>query len=63
MTRFIFSALVMFMAIGALLFTIMKRKKIEFSIFLFLLAFEIIIILVAGWAFIIYGAILEMSTI
>lgn len=63
MTRFIFSALVMFMAIGALFFTIMKRKKIEFSIFLFLLAFEIIIILVAGWAFIIYGAILEIGTI
>ena len=61
MTESIVSIVIMLAAIAALIVTIRKRKRIELSVFLFLVAFEIIVILASGWAFIIYGAIIEMG--
>lgn len=63
MTGFIISATVEVVVITALILTIKKRKKIELSIFLFLIAFEVFVMLVSGWAFIIYGTIIEMGNI
>ena len=51
------------LAIAALVLTIKIRKKVEFSVFLFLIAFEIIVILAAGWVFVIHGTIIEMSNL
>lgn len=61
MTGFIVSTAVILVATAALIVTIRKRKKMELSTFLFLIAFEIIVILASGWAFLIYGAIIEMG--
>lgn len=61
MTEFIVSIVIMLAAIAALIVTIRKRKRIELSVFLFLVAFEIIVILASGWVFMIYGAIIEMG--
>lgn len=63
MTGFIISAALALATITALIFTIRNRKKMEHSLFLFLITFEIIVILAAGWAFMIYGAIIEMGNI
>lgn len=63
MTGFIISIVVMAMAVAVLVVTIIFKKKMELAHFLFLIAFEIIGILVAGWAFMIYGAIIEMGNI
>ena len=51
------------LAIAALVLTKKIRKKVEFSVFLFLIAFEIIVILAAGWVFVIHGTIIEMSNL
>ena len=61
MTGVIVSFVVLIMAIVALILTFRFRKKIESSVFLFLIAFEFIVMLAAGWAFLIYGAIIEMG--
>ena len=61
MTGVIVSFVVLIMAIVALILTFHFRKKIESSVFLFLIAFEFIVMLAAGWAFLIYGAIIEMG--
>ena len=61
MTGFIISAEVALAAIAALIFTIKNRKKMELSLFMFLIAFEIIVILAAGWTFLIYGTMIEMG--
>lgn len=61
MTGFIVSIVVILVAITALLVTIRKRKRMELPIFLFSIAFELLVILAAGWAFMIYGAIIEMG--
>ena len=62
MMEFIISGAVVLMAIAALVLTIKIRKKAKFSVFLFLIAFEIIVILAAGWVGIIYGAMMEMGS-
>lgn len=61
MTGVIVSFVVLIMAIVALILTFRFRKKRESSVFLFLIAFEFIVMLAAGWAFLIYGAIIEMG--
>ncbi len=61
MTGFIVSIVVILVAITALIVTIRKRKRMELPIFLFSIAFELLVILAAGWAFLIYGAIIEMG--
>lgn len=61
MTGVVVSLVVEIIAIVALILTFRFRKKMEFSVFLFLIAFEIIVMLAAGWAFLIYGAIIEMG--
>lgn len=61
MTGFIVSIVVILVAITALIVTIRKRKRIELPIFLFSIAFELLVILAAGWAFLIHGAIIEMG--
>lgn len=61
MTGFIISAAVELVAIATLIFTIRNRKKLELLIFLALIAFGVIVILVAGWMFLIYGTIIEMG--
>ena len=61
MTKFIISGVVLLLAIVALGLTIKIRKKMEFPIFLFLIAFESLVILATGWMFVIYGAIVEMG--
>ena len=61
MTGFIISAAVELVAIAALIFTIRNRKKMDLSIFLSLIAFEVIVILAAGWTFLIYGTMIEMG--
>ena len=61
MTGFILSAAVELAAIAALIFTIKYRKKVELPIFLALIAFEVIVILAAGWTFLIYGTMIEMG--
>ena len=61
MTGFILSAVVELAVIAALIFTIKYRKKVELPIFLALIAFEVIVILAAGWTFLIYGTIIEMG--
>ena len=63
MTKFIASIAVILTVIAALIFTIKKRKRMEHSVFLFLLTFEILALLAAGWVFVIYGAIIEMDNI
>lgn len=61
MTGFIISAAVELVAIATLIFTIRNQKKLELPIFLALIAFEVIVILAAGWTFLIYGTIIEMG--
>ena len=61
MTGVIVSLVVEIIAIVALILTFRFRKKMESSVFLFLIAFEFIVMLAAGWAFLIYGAIIEMG--
>ncbi len=61
MTGFIVSIVVILVAVTALIVTIRKRKRMELPIFLFSIAFELLVILAAGWAFLIYGAIIEMG--
>lgn len=61
MTGFILSAAVELAVIAALIFTIKYRKKMELPILLALIAFEVIVILAAGWTFLIYGTIIEMG--
>ena len=61
MTGFIISAAVELVAIATLIFPIRNRKKLELPIFLALIAFEVIVILAAGWTFLIYGTIIEMG--
>jgi len=61
MTKFIISGVVILLAIVALGLTIKIRKKMAYPIFLFLIAFESLVILAAGWMFVIYGAIFEMG--
>ena len=61
MTGFIISAAVELAAIAALIFTIKYRNKMELTIFLALIAFEVIVSLAAGWMFLIYGTIIEMG--
>ena len=63
MAELVISGAVVLMAIAALVLTIKIRKKVEFSVFLFLIAFEIIVILAAGWVFVIHGTIIEMSNL
>lgn len=63
MTGVIVSLVVEIIAIVALILTFRFRKKMEFSVFLFLIAFEIIVILAAGWVFVIHGTIIEMSNL
>ncbi len=63
MTGFIVSIVVILVAITALIVAIRKRKRIELPVFLFSIAFELLVILAAGWAFLIYGAIIEMGNI
>ncbi len=63
MTGFIVSIVVILVAVTALIVTIRKRKRMELPIFLFSIAFELLVILAAGWAFLIYGAIIEMGNI
>jgi len=63
MAEFMISGAVGLLAIAALVLTIKIRKKVEFSVFLFLIAFEIIVILAAGWVFVIHGTIIEMSNL
>ena len=60
MTGIIVSFVVLIMAIVALILTFRFQKKMEFSVFLFLIAFEIIVMLAAGWVLVIHGAIMEM---
>ena len=62
MTGFILSAAVELAVIAALIFTIKYRKKMELPIFLFSIAFELLVILAAGWAFLIYGTMIEMGS-
>ena len=61
MTGFTISAAVELVAIATLIFTIRNRKKLGLPIFLALIAFEVIVILAAGWTFLIYGTIIEMG--
>ena len=61
MTGFIISPAVELVAIATLIFTIRNQKKLELPIFLALIAFEVIVILAAGWTFLIYGTIIEMG--
>ena len=63
MAEFMISGAVGLLAIATLVLTIKIRKKVEFSVFLFLIAFEIIVILAAGWVFVIHGTIIEMSNL
>ena len=63
MMDFIVSAAVVLMAIIALCLTVKIRQKLDLSVFLFLIAFEIIVILAAGWVFVIHGAIIEMGNV
>ena len=63
MIKFIISCAVALLALAALVLTIKIRKKVEFPVFLFLITFEIIVILAAGWVGIIYGAMMEMGNI
>lgn len=63
MAEFMISGAVGLLAIAALVLTKKIRKKVEFSVFLFLIAFEIIVILAAGWVFVIHGTIIEMSNL
>ena len=62
MTGFILSAAVELAVIAALILTIRKRKRMELPIFLFSIAFELLVILAAGWAFLIYGTMIEMGS-
>ena len=61
MTGFTISAAVELVAIATLIFTIRNQKKLKLPIFLALIAFEVIVILAAGWTFLIYGTIIEMG--
>lgn len=63
MMELIISGAVTLMAIIALCLTVKIRKKVDLSVFLFLIAFEIIVIFAAGWVGIIYGAMMEMGNI
>ena len=48
------------LSIAALVLTVKIRKKVELPVFLFLIAFEIMVLLAAGWVLVIHGAIMEM---
>ena len=61
MMDFIVSGVVGLLTIIALGVTIKIRKKLEISGFLFLVAFEVIVILAVGWVFVVHGAIIEMG--
>lgn len=61
MMDFIVSGVVGLLTIIALGVTIKIRKKLEISVFLFLVAFEVIVILAVGWVFVVHGAIIEMG--
>lgn len=61
MTGFIISIAAELAAIVALLVTIRSRKKMELSVFLALIAFEVIVIFAAGWILLIHGAMIEMG--
>lgn len=63
MAGFMISLVVEVIAVTALALTIRFRKRIEFSAYLFLIAFEVILMIAAGWVFICYGAVIEMSNI
>lgn len=63
MTEFIISGMVALLAIVALGFTIRQRKKLKLSAFLYLAAFEVVVILAAAWVLVIYGAIMEMGNL
>ena len=63
MAEFMISGAVGLLAIAALVLTKKIRKKVELPVFLFLIAFEIIVILAAGWVFVIHGTIIEMSNL
>ena len=63
MTEFIISGMVVLLAIVALGFTIRQRKKLKLSAFLYLAAFEVVVILAAAWVLVIYGAIMEMGNL
>ena len=60
MTGFLLSAGMMLAAAAALIGTVRQRKKLELPVCLFLIAFEIIVLLVTVWEMVIYGAVLEM---
>lgn len=63
MMEFIISGVVVLLAIIAVCLTVKIRKKLELSVVLFLVAFEVIVILAAGWAFVIHGTIIEMGNL
>lgn len=60
MTGFLISLIVEVTAIAALVLTLRLRKKMALSACLFLIAFEVIGMLAAGWALVCYGAVIEM---
>ena len=59
--KFLGAAAVLLTAIAALILTLRQRKKMELPVFLYLVAFEIIMILAATWILVIHGAIIEMG--
>lgn len=61
MTKFVIFGIIELLAVAGLVVTIAFRKKLETSLFLYLLAFEIIVIIANAWLFICYGAVVEMS--
>lgn len=61
MAEFIFSLAMMLVAAAALILTARSRKKLGITVFLPLIALEIMVILAAGWMFLVYGAVIEMN--
>lgn len=61
MTEFVISGLIELLAVTGLVVTIAFRKRLETSLFLYLLAFEIIVIIANAWLFICYGAVVELG--
>lgn len=57
----IFPGVIIFFAVIALGITIKLRRKVELPVFLFLMAFEILALLAAGWIFVIHGVMIEMG--
>lgn len=61
MTNVIISGIIELLAVVGLVLTIVFRKRLETSLFLYLLAFEVIVIIANAWLFICYGAVVELG--